>query len=72
VHGPGWAPGKIDSFFLHCLDDGWIDSARLDPGAFRLKTIAGEAVHECLRHLAARAVVNAHEEDAFFGLLAHA
>lgn len=59
---------NVEARFAQCFDHDWIELARLDPGTLGVETIAGDLVEECLRHLAASAVMNANEEDLFFQL----
>jgi hypothetical protein len=65
-HGARFVFGNIDPTLVERFDRERIEFARLQAGAFRFKEFAAPFVQQRRRHLAARAVVHANEENFLF------
>ena len=57
---------NIHADFPHYLDDQRIDRSRFQACTLRLKMFTADMVKPRLRHLAARAIVHANEQDILF------
>ena len=56
---------NVDADLLHCLDYDRIQPAGFESGAHCFEFLAADLIQERLSHLAARAVMNANENDSF-------
>jgi len=56
----------VDAFFTQCVHDNGVQDARFQARATGFVAVAAELVDERFRHLRARAVVDANEQDFLF------